>query len=70
MALKLFENYGCLVISDHEKCVATHIFFLDSNGSCQDLLFPLVITFAKNTSVLGHTILKVTENLLFGHCLV
>jgi len=30
--LALFWNYGCLIIS--EKCVATHISFLDFNNPC------------------------------------
>jgi len=30
--LALFWNYGCLIIS--EKCVVTHIVFLDSNDPC------------------------------------
>ena len=33
--LKVFQDYECLMIS--EKCVATHIFLLDSTNPCYSL---------------------------------
>jgi len=43
--LALFWNYGYLIIS--ENAWLPTFFVLDSNNPCKDLLFPIVITFAK-----------------------
>ena len=63
----LFWNYGCLIVS--ENCMVTHSFCFWIPITLAKIYFsPIVITFAKNTSVSGGTVLNSTTYKYYSIC--